>query len=113
MITIAYSSAFTKGFKRLAGKYHSLERDLDALETTLQMAPETGESLGAGLRKVRMAIASKNTGKSGGARVITLNCLIAELEADRKLILLAIYDKSEANTIKTKDLKDLAKSFGY
>ena len=112
MITIAYSSSFAKEFKRLARKYPSLESDLDALEAALQTNPELGESLGASLRKVRMAVSAKHAGKRGGARVITLNCLAVGTE-EGKLVLLAIYDKSEAETITTKDLRRLAKDLGY
>lgn len=113
MTQIEYSADFVKDFKRLVAKYPSLEADVDALEAELQSTPETGESLGAGLRKVRMAIASKNKGKSGGARVITLHVLAIEAEALQKLVLLTMYDKSEAATIKTSDLKKLMKKNGY
>ena len=47
--------------------------DYDAFLTGLEQDPFQGTSLGKGVRKVRMAIASKGKGKSGGARVITLN----------------------------------------
>ena len=45
--------------------------DYDAFLTGLEQDPYQGTSLGKGVRKVRMAIASKGKGKSGGARVIT------------------------------------------
>ena len=38
--------------------------------------PFLGDDLGSGIRKVRMAIASKGKGKSGGARILTLNLLL-------------------------------------
>ena len=47
--------------------------DYDAFLTDLEQNPYQGTSLGKGVRKVRMVIASKGKGKSGGARVITYN----------------------------------------
>ena len=61
-----------------------------------------GDSLGQGLYKVRMKIASKGQGKSGGARVITCIKII-----ENKVILAAIYDKSEQETMTDKELFDL------
>lgn len=58
--------------------------------------------------KVRMAITSKGVGKSGGARVITV--VIAYIKD--ALGLLYIYDKSERNTIKGKELTELLKKNG-
>ena len=67
-----------------------------------------GADLGGGLRKVRMAIKSKGTGKSGGARIITV--VLADVEDG--LGLLYIYDKSERSTLKGKELTDLLKKNG-
>ena len=71
-------------------------------------SPSLGADLGGGLRKVRMAIKSKGTGKSGGARIITV--VLADIEDG--LGLLYIYDKSERSTIKGKELTDLLKKNG-
>ncbi|MCY7292590.1 MAG: type II toxin-antitoxin system RelE/ParE family toxin [Ferruginibacter sp.] len=54
--------------------------------------------------KVRMKIASKQQGKSGGARVITY-VLIDE----HKITLLDIYDKSDRDSITDKELQVLIK----
>lgn len=62
---------FLKELKRLAKKYHSLKQDLQALQNELSSNPSAGIDLGCGIRKIRMAIGSKNKGKSHGARVIT------------------------------------------
>jgi len=58
-------------------------------------------------RKVRMAITSKNKGKSGGARIITCNILVDIVNTD--IYLLTIYDKSEQTTISTDKIKHLKK----
>ena len=54
-----------------------------------------------------MAISSKGKGKSGGARVITLTVLISE--TDTNIVLLTIYDKSECENLKDKELADIVK----
>ena len=61
------------------------------------ITPARGDDLGNNTRKIRMAIASKNKGKRGGARVITCNVLIDVVNT--RIYLLAIYDKGEQDTI--------------
>ena len=56
--------------------------------------PFEGTSIGRGCYKVRMAIKSKNKGKSGGARVITLVKV-----TESTVMMLEIYDKSEKEDI--------------
>ena len=63
--------------KRLSKKYHSLQKDLRDFRKTLEKDPYQGSSLGKGVRKVRMAIASKGKGKSGGARGYTPTIILA------------------------------------
>ena len=48
------------------------------------------------MRKFRMAIASKGKGKSGGARILTLNALVSD---DVDVTLLTIYDKNEIDNV--------------
>lgn len=55
--------------------------------------------------KIRMAIASKGKGKSGGARIITFVYIL-----EKTIYLLSIYDKSETVTISDKELRELIKS---
>ena len=59
--------AFEKELRPLLKRHRSLGRDLLRLEKQLEMKPDMGTSLGAGMYKVRLAIASKGRGKSGGA----------------------------------------------
>ena len=65
------SPLFSREARRLTKKYPSLAIELAQLIQSLQQNPPQGESLGKSCYKIRLAIASKNTGKSGGARVIT------------------------------------------
>ena len=54
----------------------------------------------------RTAIASKNKGKSGGARIISFVKII-----DDTVFLLSIYSKSEKDTISDKEIEELLKGY--
>jgi hypothetical protein len=107
---IVTTDDFERNFKRLSKKYHSLYEDYEILINELQSYPDMGEDLGDNIRKVRMAIASKNKGERGGARVITCNVLINTENA--KIYLLTIYDKSEKENISKKEIDNLKKING-
>jgi hypothetical protein len=64
--------------------------------------PLMGEPLGKDCYKIRMAITSKNKGKSGGSRIITYVKMVNET-----VFLLSIYDKSEQENIEDDKLKKL------
>ncbi len=102
MVQIYTIDSFDREFKRLVKKYPSLTSDLKQLIETLQVNPSFGTSLGANAYKIRLAIASKNKGKSGGARVITYF-----VNEDNEVFLLSIYDKSERADIPDKLLQEL------
>ncbi|MDR1584647.1 MAG: type II toxin-antitoxin system RelE/ParE family toxin [Prevotellaceae bacterium] len=95
---------FKKEAKRLKKKYPSLNSDLEILIDELSENPQMGTPLGNGVYKVRMAIASKGQGKSGGARIISYAKLSDEL-----VLLLSIYDKSEKENLSDKDIQKLLK----
>ena len=75
-----------------------------ALLENLEENPLQGKPLGDNCYKIRLAIASKGKGKSGGARVIT-NFIINE----KTVFLIAIYDKSEQADISDSVLRELLK----
>jgi hypothetical protein len=95
---------FEKQAKRLIKKYASLKNELLNLVRDLKENPQQGKPLGKNCFKVRLAIASKNKGKSGGARVIT-NFVIT----DATVYLLTIYDKGDKENITDKELDELLK----
>lgn len=96
--------------KHLAKRYKSLKQDLEDLGHDLLLNPEMGVSLGNNLRKVRMAISSKNKGKSGGARILTYTVILTEIDSEIKL--LTIYDKSECESLTDKEIQDILKEYG-
>ena len=79
--------------------------------------PGHGTPLGHDAYKIRLKITSKEKGKSGGARVISLveNTLIgySEIVSEEEITvhLLSIYHKADVATISDKELKDLLKNF--
>lgn len=99
---VVTSEVFDRRAKRLAKKYASLGRDLIALGVRLEDEPRLGTALGMSCYKVRLAITSKGSGKSGGARVITYVQVVRN-----RVALLTLYDKSERDTITLKELKSI------
>ena len=95
-------AVFEKQAKRLIKKYASLKNELLDLIQELKENPEIGTSIGQSCFKIRLSIASKNKGKSGGARIIT-NFVVTE----DTVYLLSIYDKSEKENLSNKELDEL------
>ena len=101
---IETTSLFEKQLKRLAKKFPSLKREFLELINSLKQEPNQGTLIGNGCYKIRVAIASKGKGKSGGARVIT------HVQITKTTVyLLSIYDKSEQSDIADKDLEQWLK----
>ena len=93
---------FEKNLKKLAKKFPSLKTEYANLVNTLKENPQQGILIGHNCYKMRLSIASKGKGKSGGARVIT-NFVVT----DNTVYLLSIYDKSDKETLTDKELIDL------
>lgn len=105
---LTFTPEFKREFKRLAKKQFSLNDDMLELVEELQKNPTIGTPLGNNAYKIRLAISSKNKGKSSGARVITY--FITE---DNELYLLSIYDKAEQENISEKAIKSLINKVLY
>jgi mRNA-degrading endonuclease RelE of RelBE toxin-antitoxin system len=90
---------FEKEYKKLSKKYPSLKNDFQKILAALYEDPKSGESIGNNCYKIRMSIASKNKGKSGGARIITHLRFVNE-----EIFLLSIYDKSELSNIPEEEI---------
>jgi mRNA-degrading endonuclease RelE of RelBE toxin-antitoxin system len=101
---IEITALFEKQLKRLSRKFPSLKKEYANLVSMLKQEPKSGTALGNNCYKVRIAIASKGKGKSGGGRVIT-HVKVTKT----KVYLLSIYDKSEQSTITDADINELVK----
>jgi mRNA-degrading endonuclease RelE of RelBE toxin-antitoxin system len=96
---------FKKEAKRLIKKYPSLKKELQMLNEVLQTNPTIGTALVNDTYKIRVAIKSKASGKSGGARIITYH-----ISKNKEIYLLTIYDKAEFESIDDKTLKRIIDS---
>jgi len=108
-VTLHLHDEFKRQFRRLRKKYQSLTDDLEDCQKELIKNPLQGSDLGGGVRKIRMAIASKGKGKSGGARVLTLTVLVSD---DADVTLLTIYDKGEIENVSDEYIKWLISETG-
>lgn len=93
---------FERQLKRLVRKFPSLKSEIAELVASLAKDPRQGTGIGHGCWKIRLAIASKGGGKSGGSRVITHIRVVS-----KRVYLLSIYDKSEKGTLTDQELKSL------
>jgi len=95
-------SVFERQAKRLMKKFPSLKKELQILISELKEEPEKGTSIGHNCYKIRLAIASKGKGKSGGARIITH--LVFK---DDTVYLLTIYDTTDIENLTDKEILEL------
>ena len=110
-ITISVSDDFAKEAKRLAKKYPSFKQDYKDFLVSIKNNPLQGDEITKNIRKIRMAIGSKGKGKSGGARVITFN-ILTDVQ-NGQVVLLLIYDKEDASTVKTNVVKQMVRDMGF
>lgn len=97
-------SVFERQVKRLMKKFPSLKKEIQELIKELKEKPDNGFPIGHNCYKIRLAIASKGKGKSGGARIITH--IVFNIDT---VYLLTIYDKSEIENITDKEILELLK----
>ena len=103
---IELSENFKKEAKKLSKKYPSLKTDLAILFEELEENPTTGIPLGNDIYKIRLAISSKNKGKSGGARVMSFVKI-----NDTTVLLFSIYNKGDKDSISDKEIEELIKDY--
>ncbi|HLG33573.1 MAG TPA: type II toxin-antitoxin system RelE/ParE family toxin [Bacteroidia bacterium] len=100
--SVIATEPFERKLKRLAKKYKSLRSDLTPVFEQLALQPDLGTPIGHNCYKIRISIASKGRGKSGGARMITYVRVVKST-----VYLMDIYDKSEQSTISESELRYL------
>jgi len=103
---IELSANFKKEAKKLVKKYPSLKAELTNLFAELEENPTLGTPLGNDIYKIRLAIASKNKGKSGGARVMSFVKV-----TDTTVLLFSIYSKGVKDSISDKEIEELIKDY--
>ena len=108
---IQTTSYFDTEAKRLGKRYRSLVDDLKSVRDSITEDPFQGTEIMPGIRKVRMSIETKGRGKSGGARVITFTYLVSEESGN--VILLLLYDKADASSVKSNVVKKIVKDLGF
>ena len=104
--SVILSGNFKKEAKRLVRKHPSLKNELTALGEALAENPTLGIPLGNDVFKIRLAVASKGRGKSGGARVISYVQFV-----DETVLLLSIYNKGEKDTISDQEIQRLLEGY--
>ncbi|MBD2754805.1 type II toxin-antitoxin system RelE/ParE family toxin [Spirosoma sp. BT704] len=104
---IEITEKFERDVRKLSKKHKSLKADLLVFRDQLRSDPNQGVSLGKDCYKIRLAISSKGKGKRGGGRVITCVKVVQET-----VYLLAIYDKSERDTVSDTELDDMLSEAG-
>lgn len=104
--SIELSANFKKEAKRLSKKYPSLKTELAELFSKLEENPTIGTPLGNDIYKIRLAIASKNKGKSGGARVLSFVKV-----TQTTVLLFSIYSKGEVGNLTSKQIQELIKYY--
>lgn len=108
MIEFKKTTEFQRSYKRLEKKFPSLKEDFTKLAASLMGNPNQGVLMADNFRKIRLAIKSKGKGKRGSARVITINCLTAELDGTVSFI--AIYDKNDMESVSIRELRRIWES---
>lgn len=108
---IQTTSYFDAEAKRFGKRYRSFVDDLKSFRDSITEDPFQGTEIMPGIRKVRMSIETKGRGKSGGARVITFTYLVSEESGN--VILLLLYDKADASSVKSNVVKKIVKDLGF
>lgn len=104
--SVELSVNFKKEAKKLIKKYPSLKIELAKLFLELEENPTIGIPLGDNIYKIRLAIASKNKGKSGGARILSFVKV-----TDTRVLLFSIYNKGEIDNLTENEIKSLIKDY--
>ena len=103
---IELTDNFKNEAKKLIKKYASLRTEIIEFGKELAENPTSGTPLGNDVYKIRLAIASKNKGKSGGARIISFVKII-----DETVYFLSIYNKGNKDSISDKEIEELIKNY--
>ena len=99
--------SFKSDFKKLQKRYRNIKEDVKKLADELQNNPRAGIALHHNCYKIRLANSSVPTGKSGGFRTIYYY-----LDLHKHVYLMAIYSKTQKESISDSELLGLLKVNG-
>jgi mRNA-degrading endonuclease RelE of RelBE toxin-antitoxin system len=107
-IQVVFTPLFTRFLKHLSKKYHSVRQDVTPFLEQLEAGEIPGDQV-SGVKytvyKVRVKNSDVPKGKSGGYRVIYY------LKTAKKVILLAIYAKTERVDIPADEIRRMVEDF--
>lgn len=98
-LQIIKADTYNKAIKKLKKRFLHIENDIDLFFEQISTLDELGIHLGNNVYKARIANSDKNSGKSGGYRLISYLKII-----NNEIYLLFIYDKSDFENIKENDI---------
>ncbi len=98
-LQIIKADTYNKAIKKLKKRFLYIENDIDLFFEQISTLDELGIHLGNNVYKARIANSDKNSGKSGGYRLISYLKII-----NNEIYLLFIYDKSDFENIKENDI---------
>ena len=107
-IQVGYTPLFVRFLKHIAKKYRHVRDDLQPLLDKLASGETPGDQIQHVKRpvyKVRVPNQDAQKGKSGGYRVIYY------IKTSTRVVLLAIYSKSEQTDIPTEEILRMIESF--
>ena len=70
-LTIRDTKTFNKAVKKLKKKFRSIENDCQLFIDNIKTDEDLGVYMGDGIYKTRIANSDKNSGKSGGYRLVS------------------------------------------
>ncbi len=107
-IQVVFTPLFTRFLKYLAKKYHHVRQDIEPFLQQLEVGKTPGDQV-PGVKytvyKVRIKNSDVSKGKSGGYRVIYY------VKTAKKIILLAIYAKTEQVDIPAEEIRRMVEDF--
>ncbi len=108
IVQVETSGCFERQFRALLKRYRKIRSDVQPVIEQLQAGEILGDRL-SGLNIVVFKVRVKNSdiqkGKSAGYR------LIYQVETSTRIILLAIYAKSDQSSISTTEIEEIVEAF--
>ncbi len=102
-LTVDASPEFKKQLRVLKKRYRSIGKDIEPVLRRIQSGELLGDQIAGTdftVYKIRVKNSDINKGKSAGYRIIY------QVESEERVALIAIYSKSDKNSISTQLIKD-------